>query len=374
MSLQYDQPTTIQSITDSFQTSTFTESTKSALGNLLGGGLGGGSGDGLVNAGVGSLGENNQLNVQAPSGVSLDFVVVNIPGLPEGSPVGPVTLDITANLQQAKGWIFDTNVGLDVTFNTVPRVIVTGRGSDNITVNGDANTTIESAGGNDTLTTSGGDDLITIQAGGNSSVSTGAGNDTIRAGTGNDTIDAGTGIDVVQYANSSAGYMITNFSLNQFQVESADGTGTLIDVERLHFSDKKLAMDLSLGQNAAMSLQIINVIGAELRNDPQIVGMILEMFDSGYTLASLAQHAIDVGWVTQFAGSTSNEDLARMAYTNTFGFAPNESQLDWALSYMDGRAASYTQAEFIVEAAQINENNDTINLIGVQQTGIEYLG
>ena len=40
---------------------------------------------------------------------------------------------------------------------------------------------------------------------------------------------------------------------------------------------------------------------------------------------------------------------------------------------MDGRLASYTQAEFIAAAARIDENNDTIDLVGLQQTGVEYL-
>ncbi|MEX0740630.1 MAG: hypothetical protein WD071_14925 [Pseudohongiella sp.] len=277
-------------------------------------------------------------------------------------------------MASTKAYIFTSSTPVEMTLNTIPRVIVNGTGSDRITVNGDANTTIQSSGGNDTLTTSGGDDLIIVQANGDSSVSTGAGNDTIRTGTGNDTIDAGTGIDVISYANDSAGYTITNFSDNQFQVERADGTDTLTNADRVHFADKKVAMDLQEEQNAGMSIQIINVIAAELRDDPEIVGMILKMFDDGISLEALAQHAIDVGWVTQFAGSASNEDLARLAYTNAFGAAPDEEQLDWALSFMDGRVASYTQAEFIAEAARVDENNVTIDLVGLQQTGVEYLG
>ncbi|MEX0740629.1 MAG: calcium-binding protein [Pseudohongiella sp.] len=376
MAVNYESSSTINDINLTIGSSTISSDAKSAISTLL---LGGGSPidnpGAPVNVGLGTVGSNGQVDIQGPDGSSPDVVVMN----PSGGIADPNTglLNISFSdetLANSSVYFITGNTAVNVTWNTIPRIIVNGTGSDRMTVNGDANTTIESTGGNDTLITSGGDDLITVQANGDSSVSTGAGNDTIKTGTGNDTIDAGTGIDVISYANGSAGYTITNFSGNQFQVEREGGVETLTNAERVHFSDKKVAMDLQEEQNAGMSIQIINVIAAELRDDPEIVGMILKMFDDGISLEALAQHAIDVGWVTQFAGSASNEDLARLAYTNAFGAAPDEEQLDWALSFMDGRVASYTQAEFIAEAARVDENNVTIDLVGLQQTGVEYLG
>lgn len=359
MSLNYDQPTSSDLVLENIgKSSTFSSTTNNAISSLLNLNV---PNTPVV---VGSMDATGA--VTSPSGQETQLVVVDIPG------TTPTTVTIPEAQSTNPVWIFDTDADVTVRFNTVPRVIMTGRGNDDFTVAGDANTTIESAGGNDTITTSGGDDIITIQARGNSSVSTGAGNDTILAGTGNDTIDAGSGIDVVSFANSRAVFT-GSINADNVMVSSADGDTLMLGVERVHFSDKKYALDLEIGQNAAMSLQIINVVGAEARNDPTVVGTILEMFDAGHDLKSVAQHALDAGWVTQFAGSTSNNDVAKMAFKNIFGAEPNESQLDWALSYMDGRTASYTQAEFIATAAQIDENNDIINLVGLQQSGVEFI-
>ena len=360
MSISYDQPSSREVLSESLS-ETFDSDTLLSVNDLLGEGDEGVSESVVVGAWDGSS------EVQQPEGLETQLVVVSIPEQAE-----PVNLIIPPSASTNPVWIFDTDADVNVNFNTVPRVIINGRGSDNFTVAGDANTTIVSAGGNDTLTTSGGNDAITIQAGGDSSVSTGAGNDTIKAGTGNDTIDAGSGLDIVEFANPVIGH---TGSVNNgvITIANADGTSNLLGVERVHFGDKKFALDLQEGQNGAMSLQIINVLAGEARKDPAAVGVILELFDSGYTLESLAQYALDVGWVTQLAGSTSNEDLAKTVWKNIFGTEANEAELDLALSYMDGRVASLSQAQFIATTAQLDANNDAIDLVGLQQSAIEYL-
>ncbi|MFT4863778.1 MAG: Ca2+-binding RTX toxin-like protein [Pseudohongiellaceae bacterium] len=396
MAIQYDAPSTQEAVNTQVEQSSFSAETKAALIQLLS--SRGGSGNDTVDGGTGtdnpgtvkvaavSVSSSGVVTIPEPTepdgtpGRTTDFLLVNIPtptdettGVPIIDPT-PILLELSPAALLVPVISFDTSTPISVTFNTIPRVILSGRGSDNITVRGDANTTIESAGGNDTLTTSGGEDFITVRAGGNTSVTTAAGNDTIRAGSGNDTIDGGSGLDLLQYSNAGAAYTISkNQTSGQQQVTSADGTQTIVDVERVFFSDKKVALDLMPEQNAAMSIQIINVIGAELRSDPQAVGLILDLFDSGMSLDMLAQYAIDQGWVTAFAGSGSNEDLARIAYTNIYGAAPDEAQLDFALSFMDGRLANFTQAEFIATAARFELNNDAIDLVGLQQTGVEFV-
>jgi hypothetical protein len=385
MTIQYDQPTFRAVVDEQIDKATFSVEVKAALKQLLTSSSSAGDGtvppgtdspdlgSGTVKVGFATISPTGVLEFsQATTGDAADDMILVNTGAATGGE--PLQIQLTGALLEIAILIFDGDSPIEVTFNTIPRVIVSGRGSDIITVNGDANTTIESAGGNDTLTTSGGEDYITVRAGGNTSVTTAAGNDTIRAGSGNDTIDGGSGVDLLEYTNAGAAYTVSkNQSSGQHQVVSADGTQTIVDVERVFFSDKKVALDLMPEQNAAMSIQIINVIGAELRSDPAIVGLILDLFDSGMSLETLAQYSIDQGWVTPFAGSGSNEDLALLAYTNIYGAAPNEAQLDFALSFMDGRLASFTQAEFIATAASFELNNDAIDLVGLQQTGVEFV-
>jgi hypothetical protein len=43
-------------------------------------------------------------------------------------------------------------------------------------------------------------------------------------------------------------------------------------------------------------------------------------------------------------------------------------------AYMDGRVASYSQADFMALIAQSDLNQAHIGLVGLQQTGIEFVG
>ena len=128
------------------------------------------------------------------------------------------------------------NNGVDLTLNTVDRVILTGRGNDRIVVNGDGNTTIESLGGNDTLITSGGNDSIVTSAG-NDSVSTGAGNDTIYSRAGQDSVDGGAGFDKLQIHGRSSDY---NISVVNGALVIDNGSGhrvTAQNIEYIKFND-----------------------------------------------------------------------------------------------------------------------------------------
>ncbi|WP_006788220.1 hypothetical protein [Thiorhodospira sibirica] len=128
------------------------------------------------------------------------------------------------------------NNGIDLTLNTVDRVILTGRGNDRIVVNGDGNTTIESLGGNDTLITSGGHDSIVTSAG-NDSVSTGAGNDTIYSRAGQDSVDGGAGFDKLKIHGSSSDYNVSVVN-GAIVIDNSSGHKvTARNIEYIKFND-----------------------------------------------------------------------------------------------------------------------------------------
>ena len=84
-----------------------------------------------------------------------------------------------------------------------------------------------------------------------------AANDTLSGSSGNDNIDGGTGIDTVRYTGAYSGFSISKTSAG-FTVKDntgAEGTDTLVNLERLQFSDKKIALDLSSTGNAGKALE-----------------------------------------------------------------------------------------------------------------------
>ncbi len=83
--------------------------------------------------------------------------------------------------------------------------------------------------------------------------------------------------------------------------------------------------------------------------------------------------AIDVGLVNLAAGSNTNEALAAMAVRNVVGIEPSTDVIQLLVGYMDGRFASFSQAEFMAVVAGLPENQAHIGLVGLQQTGVEFI-
>lgn len=211
----------------------------------------------------------------------------------------------------------------------------------------------------------------------------GAGNDVITGndaangltgGAGDDTIDGGAGIDTSVYAGKKAGFSIKK-TIAGFTLKDSMGEGDdqLSNMERLQFSDKKLALDLKPNEHAGQALEFIGLMAPNLINTPSVVGTILGVFDQGKSLHDVCQLALDIGLVSSVAGSGSNAALAAMAFRNLLGTDADAATVDWLVSYMDGRTASYTQADFMTVIAGLELNQTHINLVGLQQTGIEYV-
>ena len=203
-----------------------------------------------------------------------------------------------------------------------------------------------------------------------------AGNDTICDNNANSSpasIDGGLGVDTSWYSYTRSKYQITHNSDGTWGVtQSGTIADTLKNIERIKFSDKKIALDLSPTEHAGQALEFIGELAPALVNNPSIVGLILGLFDQGSSLHDVCQLALNVGLVSSIAGSSSNQALAAMVFRNLIGTEANSATLDVLVSFMDGRSASYSQADFMTVIAGLELNQTHINLVGLQQTGIEY--
>ena len=194
-------------------------------------------------------------------------------------------------------------------------------------------------------------------------------------GLGNDTIDGSSGVDTAVFLAQKANYALAK-SANGWTIGDsmgAEGNDTLANVERLQFSDKKFALDLGATENGGLALQFIGLMAPEMVKLPNIVGTILTIFDEGKTMQQVCQLAIDVGLVTAIAGANTNQALAAMAYKNLLGVQAGADVIDMLVGYMDGRSAKYTQTEFMTVVAGLELNQTHIGLVGLQQTGVEYM-
>ena len=218
-----------------------------------------------------------------------------------------------------------------------------------------------------------GPDVLTGTAG-NDNISGMAGNDTLSGGAGNDIIDGGVGIDTAVYGTSRSNFTLARTGTGFILTDNtrAAGTDTLTDMERLQFADKKIALDLSPTEHAGQALEFIGLLAPTLVSTPSVVGLILGFFDQGKSMHEVCQSALDAGLVSSIAGSNTNRALAAMAFRNVIGTEADAAAVDLLVSYMDGRNASYSQADFMTILAGFEINQTHINLVGLRQTGIEY--
>jgi Ca2+-binding RTX toxin-like protein len=185
-------------------------------------------------------------------------------------------------------------------------------------------------------------------------------------GRGNDILDGAGGSDTVIFSNPVGSYAITGSSggLDVIDTSGLDGRDTLINIERLRFSDKGIAYDLDAG--AGQVAKVIGaVIGREHVSNPEFVGIGLELMDDGTTYEELAEFAISA------MGVSASSEIVTLLWSNVVGAPPAAQR---AQPYVDMlNNGVLTTGELGVLAAETDLNAANIDLIGLSTTGIEFI-
>ena len=170
---------------------------------------------------------------------------------------------------------------------------------------------------------------------------------------------------MVTYSSSIASYTFGLASSGGYTVSGVtDGVDTVTGIERASFTDKKIAIDLD--GNAGTTAKILGaVFGASSLSNKTYVGIGLNYLDGGMSYADLMALALNA------AGATTNNAVVSLLWTNLFGAAPTTAE---AAPYVAMLASgSYTAGTLGVLAADTSFNTTNINLVGLAQTGIEYI-
>lgn len=185
-----------------------------------------------------------------------------------------------------------------------------------------------------------------------------AGNDTLVGGSSD--LDGGAGIDTVTYSaalaahtviKTSSGYAVSGFELT--------------NIERLHFSDVNLALDLD--GNAGLTAKILGaVFGAPSVTIKEYVGIGLSLLDSGMSYPDLMLLALNA----RLGNGFSNAEEVNLLYQNLVGVLPSTADLNYYVGTIT--SGQFTQTSLAVMAADLDLNATNIDLVGLGQTGIEY--
>ena len=183
----------------------------------------------------------------------------------------------------------------------------------------------------------------------------------------NDSVDGGGGIDTY-YANGR----LEQFSLSK----SGDGVLSIVDssliggmdvlanVERIRFDDVRIAFDLD--NHAGQVAKILGaVFGVDSVGNAEYVGIGLDLLDGGMGYSDLAALAVSV------AGKSSSADVCNLLWENVIGTPATSNDIAPFKAMLDDGQLSIGQLTTL--AADTSFNTENIDLVGLAQTGLEYV-
>jgi hypothetical protein len=224
------------------------------------------------------------------------------------------------------------------------------------------------------------DDGDTLIGGsGNDSFAGGAGNDVIRGNAGNDTIDGGDGIDTAVYGSKLSDYVIkqgptpaAGMTVTDSRIKPGnDGSDTLVNVERLQFSDVGLALDLGTTQSAGKAVLTMGAtLGPLFALDKGWAAGFLKFFDSGASVLDGTTLLVNAGLIAAFAGGTDNTSFVKFIYHNVYGTDIDRATLATLVAPLD--AHTTTQAQWMADMVLSQVNQQHVNLVGLAANGWQY--
>lgn len=188
-------------------------------------------------------------------------------------------------------------------------------------------------------------------------------------------------VDIAVEATGTAG--IDTFAINglstEFSLTNSNGKITaqsnlvsnfeyvLPDHERVTFTDKFIAFDTT-----GTAGDIYSILGAGLgvsRITPELIGAGLYLKETaGWTDKQLAKALISLPDWAVVAGGTSDETFVKFVWKNIFGVDATYAQTKEITDLMS--ANGYDQADILLVAANNSTFQQTIDLVGMQTTGI----
>ena len=136
-----------------------------------------------------------------------------------------------------------------------------------------------------------------------------------------------------------------------------------ISQSRYPFQDRRIALDLE--GNAGTTAKILGaVFGKESVSNKNYVGIGLYFLDAGWTYDNLAGLALDA------VGAKTNDQIVSLLWTNVIGTKPTAADKQPFIALLENGMSAGAIAHL---AGDTTLNATNINLVGLAQTGIEYI-
>lgn len=197
----------------------------------------------------------------------------------------------------------------------------------------------------------------------------GDGNDVLTGGAGDDWLDGGAGLNTANYAGASANYQIvrTATGLTVTDTTGAEGSDTLSNILRLHFSDKDIAFDID-----GTGGQAYRLYQAAFNRVPDSAGLgywiaMLDKGASGQSVADAFIHSTE--FQTLYGGQAGNRAIVNSLYENVLHRTPDAAGLNYWAGVLDSHAGTLDQV--LAAFSESAENQQALaQVIG---KGIAYI-
>lgn len=194
----------------------------------------------------------------------------------------------------------------------------------------------------------------------------GQGNDVLIGNDGSNSLDGDSGIDTVLVQAPRDNYTLSKTSGGYTVTANANPSNldTLTHIERLEFSDIKLALDLD-GSAGEVAKLLGAVFSAAAATNQGYVGIGLTEADKGLSYEQLGEFAIHE------TGLTSHDEIVALLWQNLFGAAPSETEKSPYVKMLD--TGEISTGNLAILAADSSINTENIHLTELVQTGVAFV-
>ncbi len=177
------------------------------------------------------------------------------------------------------------------------------------------------------------------------------------------------GVDTLVAHGARSGYSLTRKDGGWQLVDGTagrDGTDTLLQIERVRFSDRSVALDLdgAAGTTARLLGALVGPAGLASRD---LVGAVLSVVDSGASQLQLAQ----LGLNAVLGASATPEQVVALLFGNVVGASADAATVQSLAGLI--RSGTYTNASFTVAVSNLDINAAHIDLVGLGTRGLDYV-
>jgi hypothetical protein len=195
----------------------------------------------------------------------------------------------------------------------------------------------------------------------------GSHDDLFTAGPRGATIEGGAGFDTVEYHEAFAANTVQKQG-DGFIVKDASGTDTLTGIERLHFTDGWVALDVG-GDGIAGEAYRLYQAAFNRKPDAAGLGYWIGVMDRGMSLVDVAtQFVASSEFKALYGDAPGNADILGRYYENVLHRAADPAGFQYWLDVLDRHVAS--AADLLASFSQSQENQAA--LVGVIGNGISY--